>query len=277
MVLQFIILALCGIVVGILSGLLGIGGGMVVIPLLRLGFGFDALIATGTSLFTIIPTSISGVVGHLRNHTALVKLGLLVGLCGAVLSPVGTWCANKAGGLVIMIVAGAVIVFSAVKMIRKAFRKPAGNTGDTDVTEDSGATQPAQADGAQAPVFTFTPKRVVIAVIVGVIAGFLSGFIGVGGGFIIIPLLTIVFGLDMKHAAGTSLVSVFILAIPGAIAHGMLGEISWIAGIAIAVGAIPGAFIGAALSKRVPDRVLRLCFGILLGIAGVTLVVNEFV
>ena len=98
----FIIAALVGIVVGLLSGLLGIGGGTIMVPLFRLAFGLDPIQATATSLFTIIPTSVSGLVKHARNKTSLPRVGLLCGLAGACLSPVGVWAATKSPGWAIM-------------------------------------------------------------------------------------------------------------------------------------------------------------------------------
>ena len=82
----FIGLAVAGIFIGVLSGMLGIGGGTVMVPLLRLVFGLDAYMATATSLFAIIPTSLSGMISHLRAKTCYPKLGLALGLGGAATS-----------------------------------------------------------------------------------------------------------------------------------------------------------------------------------------------
>lgn len=281
-------LAASGFAIGILSGLLGIGGGTMIIPLLRLAFGVDPLVAVGTSLFTIIPTSISGVVGHLRNHTAALKPGIIFGLFGALCSPVGSILSERAGGTVVMVTASAVIVFTAVRMLLGALRTPKRDApaGDAALQGGTRAVQaggPSSAVAASGPERTglkdlqITPRIFVLAAFIGVVAGLMSGFIGVGGGFMIVPLSLWLLHLDMKQAAGTSLVAVFILAIPGAITHGMLGGVAYLAGLALAAGSIPGAFLGSILIRRVPDRTLRFVFGIVLIVVGVLLAVNEFV
>ena len=111
--------------------------------------------------------------------------------------------------------------------------------------------------------------------LVGLVAGVLAGFVGLGGGFIIIPLFVNVLGLPMKKASGTSLASVCILALPGAIQQIMLGNAQVGIALAMACGSIPGAILGADLVKRLPERTLRLAFGALLLLAAVLLVVNE--
>ena len=112
--------------------------------------------------------------------------------------------------------------------------------------------------------------------IIGLIAGFASGYVGVGGGFIMVPLMTAWLGIPMKRTSGTSLIAIIILAIPGVIQQAFLGHIDYLAGIMLCVGAIPGAVLGARLVSRVPERTLRFIFSGLLAVAAVVLVVNEF-
>ena len=81
----------------------------------------------------------------------------------------------------------------------------------------------------------------------------------------------------MKVAAGTSTLSVLFFVIPGTIAHAISGGVAFLPGIALALGSIPGAFLGAHLCEKVPERMLRLIFGIMLLVVGVLLAVNEFV
>ena len=106
----FIVAALVGVGVGLLSGLLGIGGGTIMVPLYRLAFGLSPVAAAATSLFTIIPTSLAGLGKHVRNKTIIPKLGVAAGVVGAVFSPVGVWAASKSPGWLIMAAAAAVII-----------------------------------------------------------------------------------------------------------------------------------------------------------------------
>ena len=90
-----------------------------------------------------------------------------------------------------------------------------------------------------------------------------------------VPLMLSLIGIPMKKASGTSLIAVMILAIPGVIEQGLLGNINYTAGIMVAVGSIPGAVIGARLVRKVPERILRFIFGGFLIVAAILLVLNE--
>lgn len=88
---------------------------------------------------------------------------------------------------------------------------------------------------------------------IGLIAGFASGYVGVGGGFIMVPLMTAWLGIPMKRTSGTSLIAIIILAIPGVIQQAFLGHIDYLAGIMLCVGAIPGAVLGAVSCRGYPN------------------------
>lgn len=280
----FAIAVVVGLLVGVLSGLLGIGGGTIMVPIFRLGFGLSAIEATATSLFTIIPTSLSGCVTHIKNKTCIVPLGLAAGIGGAITSPLGVWLASISPAWLIMVAAAAIIGYSAVNMLRKAFSKPkaasppASQAASQSTSRD--AVQPASQDAPRsvAPgdsAFKISRKHLLMGAAIGLGAGVASGYVGVGGGFIMVPLFLSVIGIPMKRASGTSLIAVTILAIPGVIEQALLGNVHFMIGIAMAVGSIPGAVLGAQLVKRVPERTLRIMFGAFLLLMAVVLVVNE--
>ena len=272
----FAIAVVVGLLVGVLSGLLGIGGGTIMVPIFRLGFGLSAIEATATSLFTIIPTSLSGCVTHIKNKTCIVPLGLAAGIGGAITSPLGVWLASISPAWLIMVAAAAIIGYSAVNMLRKAFSKPKAASQPT----SQAAAQPASQDAPRSAApgdsaFKISRKHLLMGAAIGLGAGVASGYVGVGGGFIMVPLFLSVIGIPMKKASGTSLIAVTILAIPGVIEQALLGNVHFMIGIAMAVGSIPGAVLGAQLVKRVPERTLRIMFGAFLLLMAVVLVVNE--
>ena len=295
--------ALVGVAIGILSGLLGIGGGAILVPVFRLAFGMSPQSATATSLFTIVPTSVSGVVSHIRHRTCVPWLGLAAGFGGALTSPFGVWLASVSPGWLIMLVAAIIIGYSAVNMLRKAFRAKKGPVaaGVSDAIKDNpdascGSCANTDSDKARAaregegepcersssgdcdriPVLRMTSKRLVLGFCIGLAAGLASGYVGVGGGFIMVPLMLSLLGVAMKQASGTSLIAVAILAVPGVVAQIFLGNVQYLAGIAVAVGSVPGAVLGARLVRVVPERQLRFLFGGFLVVAAVVLVLNEF-
>lgn len=326
---HFVVPALVGVLIGIASGLLGIGGGTVMVPIFRLAFGMSATMSTATSLFAIIPTSISGAISHAKGKTCIPALGIAAGLGGACLSPVGVWLAQLSPDWLVMLVAALIIGYSAINMFKKAFKvsragqpakgadaaaaagtpscgsKPSSRT-EVRVVElspqsdapaaaslaSSGeqaalVADPSAAGGSSAaasgePVASassddapLSRKQLLQGVAIGLIAGLASGYVGVGGGFIMVPLMLSIIGIPMRKASGTSLIAVMILAIPGVIEQGIIGNINYLAGIAIVIGTIPGAVIGAKLVTKVPERMLRLLFGCFLIVAAVMLVLNE--
>ena len=130
MIEQFAFSIVAGLIVGIFSGLLGIGGGTLMIPLFRLGFGLSAIVSTATSLFTIVPTSIAGCITHLKNKTCIAKIGLIAGVAGACTSPLGVLAATNSPDIAIMACAAIIIAYSAITMFRKAIKMPKRTDSD---------------------------------------------------------------------------------------------------------------------------------------------------
>lgn len=270
----FVASALVGVVVGALSGLLGIGGGTLMVPIFRLGFGMTALESTATSLFTIVPTSLVGFATHIKNKTCIPRVGVVCGLAGALTSPAGVILASLSPAWLVMLAAALIVAYSSVSLFRKAIRMPkVAATAGTPLEE--GAEEAAKEIEEKLPEFAFTKKRVAQAIAIGLGAGLASGYVGVGGGFIMVPLFLSVLGIMMRQASGTSLVAVTILAVPGVITQVMLGNVDFIAGIAMAAGSIPGAILGANLTRIVPERQLRFAFGTFLLVSAVALFGNE--
>ena len=271
---SFVAILLCavfGILVGMASGLLGIGGGGLISPFLRIVMGVPGLVATATSLMAIIPTAISGTLGHVRTRTINLRMGLLLGLAGCLCSPLGARAADACGGFVVLMGVAAVGIYTSYTMFRKYFalrraHKAAVESGDT------AGDKPFEPTAIE-----FKPKVVAGIIAAGMVTGFMSGFLGLGGGFIMIPIITGVFGLSMKEASGTSLMAIAILALPGVITQFTLGNVDLAYGLAVALGSIPGAFIGGLLAPKVPERHLRLLFGIVFVLIALSLVVNDIV
>ncbi|RDB64354.1 sulfite exporter TauE/SafE family protein [Gordonibacter sp. 28C] len=272
---SFVIPAIVGIGIGILSGMLGIGGGTVMVPIFRLAFGMSPIMSTATSLFTIIPTSISGAVSHVRHKTCVPSLGVAAGLGGACTSPIGVWLSTISPAWMVMLAAALIIGYSAVNMLLKAWKmKPSAVPPASRPSEPADAAA-SSSNASDAASTKLTRKQLLIGAAIGLGAGLASGYVGVGGGFIMVPLMLSLVGISMKQASGTSLIAVMLLAIPGTIEQGLLGNIDYLAGIAVAIGSIPGAVIGARLVRLVPERTLRFIFGGFLIVAAAVLALNE--
>ena len=297
-VAMFVGTVLAGAFVGTMAGLLGIGGGAIMVPLFRLGYGMSAFMSTATSLFVIVPTSISGVIEHVKRKTCIPKLGVAMGLGGACTSVLGVMLAQISPSWLVMLAAAVIVMWSAYNMFRKALDiKPGSaphenaNEGALDAAAEVG---PAHASPSAAGAVEYARDRIIEegakplpdvpeltrsqllrGAAIGMFAGLASGYVGVGGGFIMVPMMISLLKITMKHASGTSLIAILILAIPSTITQIALGNVNLLAGIAMACGSIPGALIGAKLVRYIPERALRLVFGCFLVFASIILVVNE--
>lgn len=121
-VVEAIVLLLLGLLSGVLSGLVGVGGGVVIVPGLEVVLGAGDLLAKGTSLLTMVPTSVSGTVANLRRRAVDVRVGLTVGITAAVCSPGGAWLARLVDPQVGTWLFAAFLVVVAVIVLRRGRR-----------------------------------------------------------------------------------------------------------------------------------------------------------
>jgi len=233
-----------GLVSGVLSGAFGIGGGIVTTPAIRLLMDAPALIAVGTPLPVIIPAALTGAISYARSGLADVRSGLVIACAGVPLVMLGAWLETRVGGSIVLLVTALLIGWAAADTIQQSTRRSAR-------TADAGTA--------------CVPRpRTAGLVSIGALAGLYSGFLGLGGGFVIVPMLCRWLRFPIKRALGTSLVTVAALAVPGTIAHGVLGNIDWTIAAGLVVGVVPGALIGARLTMGAQDHHVRVAFAILL-------------
>lgn len=122
-VLNAILLVVLGFITGVLSGLLGVGGGVIVVPVLMFAFGASDLIAKGTSLIMLIPGSLSGTIGNMRRKNIDLRAALILGIAAAVFSPLGTMIAIQIEPLWSNVAFSILLLFIMSQMLFKMFRK----------------------------------------------------------------------------------------------------------------------------------------------------------
>jgi uncharacterized membrane protein YfcA len=190
----------------------------------------------------------------------------------------GAWLSQWAGGTFVLIVTAVVIAWASADMLLQHRRAMASAAADSAGAGARAAAGEGESDEGLAPSVSAAhpvSRRSIVLALIGVVAGLYSGFLGLGGGFVIVPGLTRWLGMPVKRAIGTSLVTVAVLSIPGTIAHSLLGHIDWSLAGLLALGVVPGALIGARLTGKASDRVVRLSFAALLMVVGVWLAVSE--
>jgi hypothetical protein len=239
--LQAALGVLVGLVAGVLSGLFGVGGGVVTTPAVNMLLGGTAIQAIATPLPVILPTSIVGAATYAKAGEVgfrAARWAALPGIPGAYLGASLTEYVNPH---LLLVVTAVLIGWTAEQVIRGRRPRTPWRVGTT-------------------PGWKYAA--------IGLLAGFVSGLLGVGGGIVMVPAFTVLIGMPLKRALGTSLVVICILVVPGTVRHWVLGNVDWAIALVLALGVVPGARIGARLALGASERTLRVSVGLfLLGVA----------
>lgn len=270
-----------GFAAGVFGSLLGLGGGILIVPLLTLGFGLDLRAAVGVSLVCVIMTSSAAAGVYLERHVANLRLGMSLELFTAVGALVG-------GSIAFLVDERFLSVLFAVLLGYVAFsmaRGPAGDaTGEATDDIDAGAGESEVlvgvgagrvADAAQPSSLPIGARTTFLASVagpgyevhnlgLGVVgatgAGVLSALLGIGGGIVKVPLMHLTMGVPLRVATATSNLMIGITAAASAVIYLLHGEIDpYVAG-PTAIGVFLGATLGSRVAHRIGLRYLRLLF-----------------
>lgn len=233
-----------GLLVGLVIGSLGGGGGIITVPVLVYLLSMEPVPATTASLVIVGIAALASMASHARGGAVRWGAGAAFGLLGVAGTWVGSLAAAQVRGDHLLLAFGLLLLTVAVAMLR------------SDVaTARTAEVAPSLRDPA-------TAARIV-GVALGV--GFLTGFFGVGGGFVVVPALVLLLRLPMGSAVATSLLVVAInsgSALASRLGHGV--DLDWPVIWLFTAGAVAGGLLGAALSRRLPDRTLSRAFAVLL-------------
>lgn len=237
-----LLLALSGLLAGAFGALLGLGGGILIVPILTLGFDMPLTAAVGTSLICVIATSTGGAAVNVRAGRADVRLGILLGAGTVVGALTGGVVAGFLPDRVLAALFALLMVYTAITMGRGALRRPSAAAPP----EPSG--QAATPDGATEPAYR--TRRLPGAVGGSFLAGNVSGLLGVGGGIVTVPLLHLLMEAPIRVAVATSNFMIGMTAAAGAYAYLFRGDVDATVAAPVVLGVAAGAAIGARLSAR---------------------------
>jgi uncharacterized membrane protein YfcA len=226
--------ALIGLATGAASGAFGIGGALLSTPGIRWTLHAPPLIAVGTTLPVIIPTALTGAWTYWREGLVDRRFALVAASSGGVFAILGALATTVIPGEALLITTAIVIFALAIRML----------------------PSPSQVKPPR-----ITPS-VPVFLVVGAISGLFAGLLGVGGGVILVPILTVVLRVPVKTALGTSLAVVAAQAVPGTIVHALLGHIDWRIAAGLMIGVIPGARVGSRWALAAADKRLRIMVGL---------------
>ena len=237
-----------GLAAGLLSGLFGVGGGTVIVPMLVLLLGFDQKLASGTSLAAIVPTATVGVISYAIHGSVDVVVALILAAGSVVGAQIGSWLLARLSqnairwGFVAFLIVVIVMLFVVVP--------------------------------SRDAEFEFTVLSVIGLIIVGLLTGTMAGLIGVGGGVIVVPVLMFVFGTSDLMAKGTSLLMMIPTAISGTIGNLKRGNVDLLAAALIGGAACTTTALGAWFATLLDPAVANIMFAVFLAFIAVQMAVK---
>lgn len=235
---QWVWLVLLGLVAGFLSGMFGVGGGILIVPALILLIKMDPKIATGTSLLAILPVAVVGVVTYSIGGHIDVWIALLMAIGSIGGSQIGTRLLRRISrtalqwafiGFIVVVIVSLFLVISSRDAV-------------VDIHLWSGAA----------------------LVLLGFVTGILSGLLGIGGGVIIVPMLVLLFGASDLVAKGSSLLMMIVTSMSGTISNARNRNVDFPAAIVIGIGACLTTAFGAIVAAAIPPFEANVAFAVFL-------------
>jgi uncharacterized protein len=278
---------LVGVGAGILSALLGVGGAVITTPAVRV-LGATPIQAVGSTVPAILPGAISGTLRYAREGLVDWYAALGLGIAGAVFAVGGALTSDHVDGRVLMVLTAVLMLWAGLSVVlggrHAAPAEPSaslvaplerGTSADGRVEEALEGVEAIETDTAMVVHATGQEESGVhdegtrrhplpLLAVLGAGSGFVAGLLGVGGGIVMVPVLTGPLKVPMKSAVASSLVAVAIFSVPALITHWVLGHIDWAFALPLMIGVVPGARIGAHITIGAQERTIRLLFGVLI-------------
>jgi hypothetical protein len=257
------LLPIFGFLIGIAASLTGVGGGIFIVPLLNLLYGFSTISAIGTSLATIILTSIASTANYLKQNRVYIKIGLVLalatapgGYAGAALTAIPiikAWLGP---------IFGVFLVLVAAQMIHKAMS----------TKSEKGC---AEKDPAFESTLLGNWRKLLVGLSLSFFGGVASGLLGVGGGTILVPIMCFALDFPIHFSIPTSMFIMIFTSITGATNHLQQGNVNPEYAIYLGLGSIIGAQVGAYTSRKLTSRNLRLVFAVMLIVASTNMILKS--
>ncbi|MGR6836881.1 sulfite exporter TauE/SafE family protein [Syntrophomonas erecta] len=246
--ISYIVMVAVGIAAGVLGAILGVGGGVVMLPATEYILGLTTTLAIGTTLFSIMFTSISGAYGHYKEGNVHITSAMLIGAGGLVGVLLGSYVFKQylsSHTKMLEFLLGLLFLFMAIRMAREFWKERGQAELDTDYIQE----------GKRLPLWTLT--------LVGLLTGSLTGMLGLGGGFIMVPAMIWLFAAAPYQAVGTTLLAMFPISAVGAFIKLFQGYVDLQVALLMGVGTIIGAQLGVLVTRYISRLVFKFIFALL--------------
>ncbi|HUO45401.1 MAG TPA: sulfite exporter TauE/SafE family protein [Acidimicrobiia bacterium] len=226
-----------GVATGVLAGLLGVGGGIIIVPAL-VAVGYTRQEANAASLATILLVAVSGTIGFALSDSVDVPFGLAMGVGGLAGATLGAHWAHRLSGVALARFFGLLLILAGFRFIIAGGTPPAGGA-----------------------VVDF-PLDLVVAALAGVLAGVVSGLAGIGGGLIMVPAMVLLLGLTQHTAEGTSLLAIIFTAAAATRVNIGNRHVDWRAVWLLSIPGVVMAPLAAVFAQQIPADTLARVFGV---------------
>lgn len=238
-----------GFAAGILGSMIGLGGGIIVVPILTF-LGFSPSAAASNSLFAALSNAIASTTSYSKQKRIEFSLGLKLGLLSVPGTILGAVFSSDVSSEIFKILFGIILVLSSAYIfLRKKL---------------------------ESKEKIFSKQMIIFAIGASFFAGIVSSFFGIGGGIIFVPLMVVGMGMTMKRAAPTSQLILLFASLSGVIVHSILGHPDFLQAGLLAIGSFFGGLVGARLSLDIKERYLQILVSGVILIAAVKLFIDSF-
>ncbi len=244
-----------GTAAGIYSGLFGVGGGSVMVPLLIVLLAYDPRAATATSLAAITVIATAGTLTHAIYGNVAWVVAAVVAVPAIAGALVGTALQQRVPRDWIAIGLAVLLVIGAVDLLRPLISNLEVALGDAEMIGDIASVDVTSSTAVEQPL---------LLALAGFAAGVLGGMVGIGGGILVVPVLLYTQDLVEREAIATSLAAMIPMSAAAAARHYHYGNLRLREGVTLGVLGIVGAAIGASLAEVAPEELLRLGFALLM-------------
>jgi uncharacterized membrane protein YfcA len=263
-------LLLTGSAVGILGAILGIGGGVFLVPALVLIFHIPVHHAIATSIVSVIATSSAVASANVEEGLANMRLGMTLEVATVLGAMSGALTAGWLSEATLLRIFALVLLVVAILLGWKSRKGERAATLDprsttlNDQQDDLGLLGASFYDSAEGRQISYRVCRAPLGFLVSLVAGNLSGLLGVGGGFIKVPVIHLVCNVPMKAAAATSNFMIGVTAVASAFIYFGRGQVRPALTATVILGILVGSFIGSIVSQQLPGRLVQAIFAVFL-------------
>ena len=237
-------LILLGFAGGILGSMIGLGGGIIVVPVLTF-LGFSPTAAASNSLFAALSNAVASTISYSKQKRIEYPLGLKLGLLSVPGTVLGAVISSDVAPDIFKVLFGLVLISSAAYIFLRR--------------------------NLESKQKTISKQMMIFAIGASFFAGIISSFFGIGGGIIFVPLMVAGMGMAMKRAAPTSQLILLFASLSGVITHSLLGHPDFTQAGLLAIGSFAGGLVGARLSIDIKERYLQILVSVVILIAAAKL------